>query len=267
VKHPLQLTIKELNVIKQYCLDPINKFKSLYAIYAAIMKDGSAYFCKSTFYKYCRIFKFTRKGKAKFDKRHTKGIIASKPFEKIHMDISLYNIKGTTYYIYVVVDNYSRLILNTNVHYIKSAKLAFDNLYDGLMKYNALEIVNEVEVYMDGGSENKWKNEYLFNNLVRLSKKVARKHVAFSNNMVEACIKRIKNNYLNKKTIANNIEAVKKELDFAVNELNNSAHSMLDYRTPLETFYGVKPYNFKVQIQQAKTKRIKENLKKRCCTN
>lgn len=163
----------------------------------------------STFYRYARKLGISRQSIKR--KKHPKGIRASKPKQLFHIDVTILklhnNIKA---YIYVLMDNHSRYILNISASLEYKALHTFNNLKKGLKKHGVKHLLLKKELLCDGGSENKG----LVNDLLAeytIKKLIAQKDVSFSNSMVEAVNKRIKHDFLHHRHF-NNIDSLKKLL-------------------------------------------------------
>ena len=65
-KYPHQLTMIEINTIKESCINNNYKYWPLISIYYKMLKDKILFCSPSTFYKYCRLLNITRtKNKSK----------------------------------------------------------------------------------------------------------------------------------------------------------------------------------------------------------
>lgn len=153
------------------------------------------------------------------------------------MDISQYKtIDNVKFYIYMVVDNFSRKIVS---HYmsrrlsarirVKSLRMAIKNEFDVEIKDQSLDLI------VDGGSENNNKTvaNFIKSCEVFIQKKIALKDVTFSNSIVEGPYKIMKSFYFRKKEIY--AKTMKYELDFFVFDYNyNKPCHKHTYFTPQE---------------------------------
>ncbi len=263
--NPKQLTDREVKTISEYLQNPIYQHWNLSSIYYKILRDKSAYFCKTTFYKYAKKLNIERK--AKFKKLIKVGLRASSPKKTLHMDVTIYRaIDNTRIYIYLLVDNYSRYILNWKASSEYSAKISYENISEAYEKYNLNEISPHVDIVTDGGSENKGKFEsYVKHDKDNLKKVIAQSDIQFSNSMVEAVNRKLKYDYLFTRQLFS-IEDTQYFLKFAINDYNHKPIDVLHGLTPHEVFNGLIPNKdmFKLEIKNALTQRQKINLQENC---
>ena len=111
-RHPNQLLPVEVNVIREYLLDDRFINWSSLSIYYQALRDKAVFMGIGTWYKYAN-----RLGiKNKFfscNRKKVIGIRASRPLQILHMDITIFKpLDNTKVYIYFIVDNFSRAILN-----------------------------------------------------------------------------------------------------------------------------------------------------------
>lgn len=151
----------------------------------------------------------------------------------------------------MLIDNYSRYVLNATVSCRYSAKTTFDNLSAGFKKHNINKDIKYRELYCDGGIENKGIVDDLLNGL-NIKKVIAQKEVIFSNSMVEAVNKRIKYDFLYWQHF-DSFQALELYLPTLLNEYNNKPHSSLFGFTPQEVFVDnavPSQENFKVFLNE-----------------
>jgi putative transposase len=216
----------------------------------------------STFYKYAKLLGVYRSKYVK-PKPHV-GIRATAPNQIWHGDITIFKINNTTYYMYFLIDNYSRFVLNYFVSTQKSGLIWKKILSDSLATYKP----NNAQLLVDDGSEinNQFVDELLKQKPEVLQKIIAQKDITFSNSMVEALNKIVKNNYLRMMGIHSG-KRLTEMVDFVVDDYNNlRPHGSLNGSTPYEIFNNT-PWDKSAQtelIKLAKKRRIEENRKKRC---
>jgi len=171
------------------------------------------------------------------------------------------------YYVYLLMDNYSRFILNYQVSDRVSAKIRLESIRQAYEKYirNPFE---DVQLIVDGGVENNNKAIDDYTNLdeVSIRKLIAGKDIRFSNSMVEAQNKILKYHYLFKHS-SYDIHELRKLLDWIIRDYQyNRPHHSLKGLTPFEALCGqqVPKDLWKKQALEARQVRIQENTSKSC---
>ncbi|MEM6525347.1 MAG: hypothetical protein AAGF85_13610 [Bacteroidota bacterium] len=110
-RYPRQLLPQEVVLLKSYLTNKQYTHWSTASICFQAMRDQKLFASVSTWYTYAKRFGIERARIKK--KRSTTGIRANKPLEVIHMDITQYKPADLQkVFIYLIVDNYSRAILN-----------------------------------------------------------------------------------------------------------------------------------------------------------
>ncbi len=265
IRHPLQLTNKEVTKIKSCLTDKQYLNWSLSSVYCKMLRDKTASMGLVTFYKYANLLKLTRQKPPHRRKKHKTGIRAEKPLQILHADLTIFRPHDNTkVYIYFIADNFSRKILAWKASLKYSAKYTFDNLKEIYEKYKLQTFNPEIEFMVDDGSENKAEVDTFIENS-KINKVIAQKDVIFSNSMIEAVNKRIKYDFLFHAEIQNFDQTVK-QLEKAVTEYNDKPYLPLHGLTPNEVFEGQLPDKtiFSKQISEARQQRIAENRKYQC---
>ena len=193
-KYPNQLSVPEVNVMKQYLTNPDFKGWSNASVYFQMMRDRAANMSLTSFYRYASKLKLTKPRIKKPKQR--KGIRSNATQKLFHMDMTIFRLPDNRKaYVYVLVDNYSRFILNATASLAYSPQITFQNLSEGFSKYQIKPDLFDVKLMCDGGVENKGVvDDFVNQNLIR--KIIAQKDVTFSNSMVESVIKRMKYDFL-----------------------------------------------------------------------
>jgi putative transposase len=259
------LTPVEVAKIKSYCEDEKYQYWPLASIFYQGLRDKVFEFRLSTFYKYAKIMGLSRKSKR--NHRPTKGLKSSKVNEYWNADITLYTTADNVRQcIYLVMDHFSKKILTFKVGDKVCSVIrteTFKNAVDSFLKQNSQEMTTLV---VDGGPENCNANVdgYLESVKNILRKVVALKDIIPSNSPVEALDKVLKNNYLNKMSLANK-EALIKVLKEVVEDYNNRPHGSLLGFTPNEVYQNEKP-EISMNFHQARQNRKNYN-RNFCCIN
>ena len=260
-----QLTVKEADIIKEYLAEPQYRHWNVNPVFYQILRDKAAFFSRTTFYKYINKLNLQRSKPEK--KKYSIGIRSDTPKRILHMDVTIYRpLDHTRVYLYFLVDNFSRFILNWKASLEYSAKITFQNISEAYNKYNLDKIGPYIELICDGGSENKGMVDVFTNSHDRnIRKLVAQCDILFSNSMVEAVNKRMKYDFLFRTRLLN-IEQTIQYLTWAVEQYNNKPHSALYGLTPLEVFNGALPDKdmFKAAIRHAVQKRKEINMNQQC---
>lgn len=262
VRQPHQLSDEEIGVMKDLLSAKEFEHWPISSVAHYARRNGIMYASNSTWYKYAKILDLRRPTKRYRKRRHKSGIKAHTPNEIWHADVTYFSIGTKMYYIYLVVDNYSRKILSHEVsdqlsakHRLKTIREAYENEF-GLL-------YNDVTLMVDGGSEN---NNHLMNDFVdilpNLRKLIALKDIRFGNTQVEAHNKILKQSWLYRTEIkdGDHLKRVTKE---AIREFNmDRPHDALGGLTPAEAHEQMEPY-----MDNLKEEKMKEARKDRCLQN
>lgn len=260
-----QLTTKEVSTIKSYLNEPNYLHWNLTNVYYQMLRDKAAFMSLNSFYKYANLL-FIRRSKIIKKKSH-KGIRADAPLRILHMDVTIYRpLDNTKVYIYILMDNYSRYILNWKASLEYSSKIALENLHEAYEKYNLEQIHPYVDLVTDGGSENKGEvSQFIKSTDISIRRLIAQKDIIFSNSMVEAVNKMLKYDFLFTVRL-NDFKHTLQYLPGAIDEYCSKPHSSLYGLTPKEVAFGMLPDKrmFQQSIRKAAAKRSKVNLNQDC---
>ena len=187
-----QITIEEERKLVELINDSFYKGWAVYQIIIHAQLTGKLYISVGTAYKYIKVHGLGNRRIRK--KKQKQGIRTSGPDEVWHMDVTLYKtIDGITAYIYILMDNFSRFILNWKVETYLDGQISLSMVREAQELYLPSEDTSEgpeTILVVDGGPENNNKDmdEYLVS--VPIRKFVAQKDILFSNSMVEAANKK-----------------------------------------------------------------------------
>lgn len=266
VKHPHQLTTHETSVIRKYVNNPQFEAWSLVSIYLQILRDGAAFFALSTFYQYCRKMGVSKKFRT--FKTQKQGIRASKPGEIIHADITEFKglVDHRKVHIYHFSDNFSRFRFRAQPDFNRLPEITLRNLEAIIADYPHL-FEDRATLLVDDGVENKGAlSDFADKNKELVILLIALKDIVFSNSMIEAHNKTLKNNHL-KDRIFSTIDDL---ADFLENDylqkINDIPLLVLGGYTPREVLNGAIPEKgrFRPQIHDARKARIAENQAFNC---
>jgi putative transposase len=136
------------------------------------------------------------------------GIRTTEPHQIWHADISIVKcLNGMKYYVYILMANYSRFILNYQVAENVSAGIRLTSIRKACLEYLS-DYDSDTLLLVDGGVENNnlQVEQYLKLKQRNIRKLIAGKDILFSNSMVEAQNRLIKHQYLFKHPFRNMIE-------------------------------------------------------------
>ena len=265
-RHPHQLATKEIGKIKKMLTDPGFDHWPIVSIASLALRKKRIVASLYSWYKYARIFGITKKLVKK--DRKTIGLIASRPNEYLHVDLTEFHVAGKRVYIAFVMDNFSRMILGYHVMERKTfevVKVALRKAIDVIITHP-----NHDHSYLvtDGGSENHNKQiDKFIAELTehKVTKIRALKDITFSNSPVEAVHRTMKGRYLKKK-IFESIDALLEYLDWAVEDYNAiRPHYKHAPKTPKEVYFNLKlGFNLKKRRKKAVQDRIQNNKCAKC---
>ncbi|MCX6180988.1 MAG: hypothetical protein NT150_03545 [Bacteroidetes bacterium] len=269
-KHPLQLTASDLKIIHEYCLHPIYKSWQGISVYWQMIRDKKLFCSKTTFYRYINKMGISFPKKRNVWKNYTP-IIANKPFEILHMDVSkivLNNLKG---YLYLIIDNFSRCILSYEFSKEIKSFISTKNLIKVCWKFN-LQVNPAVTLITDGGSENKGYVNRLINlPCINIVKKIAQTDISSSNSMVESVIKQLKQYHLQLNP-DDDFEKVSKAIDIGISQYTDKPLDIHNGFSPNEAlslspdFLNKKPFFSQDEKISMRNNRRKINQINRCGT-
>ncbi|CAD7807382.1 hypothetical protein CHRY9390_01649 [Chryseobacterium aquaeductus] len=272
-RKPNQVSYKELLELKKMLLRKKYLSWSSSAVWAKAVRLGKVSMSRTTWYHYARMLKLNVTRKNYKAKRKEVSVRATRPNEIWHMDVSQYiTADNVKFYIYTVVDNFSRKILAYDYSKklsaairVKSLRRATEEQFEmSLSGSNKVKEISEkypsLNLIVDGGSENNNKtvHDFIKDCQVNIDKKIALKDVTFSNNMVENPFKTMKSKYFRSKEIFERTFA--QELHHFVQDFNSERpHYAHELYTPDEVHLnpeikGTRPY-----LAEARQKRLETN--------
>lgn len=193
-RFPNQISQKEINTLKSLTSRKRFTTWSLASLWGYAIKNGYISMSRTSWYRYCLRLGISEQRKPEKKNRNRAPIKASKPNEIWHMDVTQYvtqdNVK---FYVYTVLDNFSRKVLAWNVSRELSAKTRLISLKEAFQNLIKTEI-SDLDLISDGGSEN---NNFRIRNFIRHSKikihlKIAQKDIKYSNSVIEGSFKTLK---------------------------------------------------------------------------
>lgn len=193
----------------------------------------------STWYHYIRKLGIERRV-LPGEKSYGPGIRASRPHEIWHADIMITKtLDGMKNYIYFLMDNFSRKIINWRVEATVSGKVRFETIEEAYHKY-IHNTGKDVILLVDGGVENNNNDMETFirSDKISLRKLIAQKDITFSNSVIEAQNKLIRYCYLFKQDFRD-IHGLRKGVEWIIIDYNHDRpHISLRGLTPCEAATG-----------------------------
>lgn len=214
------------------------------------------------------LYGWKRPRKEKRKKQIRIGIRAKQPNEIWHLDFSYFILPNKTKcFIQTVIDNYSRYVIAWQI--LES----YDGSKTGFLLKTAIDKTfitksGNLQLVVDGGSENKGPIVRRLEDLRHFKKFVAQLEISYSNSIVEAVFRSLKHNYLFHREI-NSITLLRKHSDFWFQEHNEIIpHCSFAGETPAERFKQKWSEKDEIRIfigqREAIKLRIAENQKLFC---
>lgn len=267
-RRPRQVSGKELRKMKRMLMAKRYQYWPISSICYYASRAGILHLSMNTWYKYARVLGIKRK--AIRPVRKTLGIQADCSNQIWHMDVTYFATNdGKNYYIYEVVDNFSRYILAWTI----SERLSMHHTREVLDA--AVKVSNEwhdhmnISLVVDGGSENFNKEVSGFlkkNSYIKRLK--ARKDIKFSNSRIEAVHKILKSRYLRSKPLPA-FKQLNNMLRKAINDYNETRpHHANKGFTPFEIYSRLIPdFDFSLYRKEAAQKRVEQHRCVNCICN
>ncbi len=268
--HPNQLLPAETATLEELLKDEQFKYWPLVSIYYHALHHKLASMSLSSWYKYAALLNI-RRLKSRGLKQYGESIRASTPNQYWHADVMQFRTQdGILNYIYLVADNFSKMILAWAVDTKLSGEIrahTFRNALATALSYHP--VIKEINLVVDGGSENNNATIEQFIASVpdpEIKKLRALREVSFSNSQAEAINRIIKTAYLNQMeipntaTLHNTLAEIIHDLSFV------RPHGSIDGLIPFDRYKGkgIDKQLIQQQISQARTERIERNSNLPC---
>ena len=265
--YPNQLTQVEVSKMQSMLTEQRFRYWPVNSIAWYALRNNIVNVSLATWYNYINKLGWDRPTFLKKSK-YGIGIRAGRPHEVWHADITIVKcLNGMKYYVYLLMDNFSRFILNYQVSGKVSSKIRMESIKQAFEQYIMIP-GEDVRLIVDSGVENNNRavDEYISSEEVSVRKLIAGKDIKFSNSIVEAQNKIIKYRYLFKHDFKDILE-LRRLLDWIITDYQyERPHHSLRGLTPYEALTGkVQPKEqWHQQIQKARNERLIQNLKERC---
>ncbi len=264
-RFPNQISQKEINTLRSLMSRKRFSSWSIASVWGYAVKLGHISMGRSSWYRYCLDLGISEKRKPEKKERKRKSIVASRPNEVLHMDVTRFvtsdNVK---FYVYTVLDNFSRKVLAWGVSRELSAKTRLVTLKEVLKNVLKLDIT-DLDLIADGGPEN---DNFRIRNFIRhagikIHLKIAQKDIVYSNSMIEGSFKTLKA-FLRKYGGIHSTEFLK-VLEFLFKDYNSiRPHYQHLIYTPDEIYDHPELANIKPKLQRINKDRLKYN-RTHCC--
>ena len=243
---------------------------SIASICGLAFKQGKTSMARGTWYRYSKILGLNKVRTQYKKKRKRISTRANIPNEIWHMDVTYYKtIDNIQYYIYTIVDNFSRKIIAYDVSTKLSANIRLESLKRAIKNEFDISVgKSNVDLIVDGGTENNNQtiHEFIKNQLVQITKKIALKDVKFSNSIIEGTYRILKSKYFQDRQILSS--SINQEVDFFVNDYNNvRPHYEHKIYTPNEIFRTPSLKQIKPILEKSYKIRLKANQLTSCENN
>jgi transposase InsO family protein len=246
-KHPQALSFKEFKTMRNLYTSRKYAHFPTSALHHLAKREDLLHCSLNTWYKYSNHYNFKRPYLRYNQKDYKQGIRASSPNEIWHIDISEIKLSsGRKYYLQTIVDNFSRYCLAWQIN---STKEAFNTIE--LLRVAKKRKKKNTVLMMDKGGENINRKVDDILDKYKMTKVIAKFDTKYSNSIVEAFFRSIKNNYLYFQN-PKNLKKLKEKVKFYIHEHN--------HKIPHSAHQGLTPHE--VYTQRA-TKQFFKNLAKR----
>ncbi len=159
-----------------------------------------------------------------------------------HADITVFSaLDGCKYYIYTVMDNFSRYIISWRIEKVVSADFRLKTIEDAMrVAFKDGEVASQVLLITDGGSENDNLiiKEFIRQNKAAIEHAIALKDIRQSNSMMEAFYHTTKYRCLYRYEILNYDQLVERFTAWIEEYHHQKPHYALGIYTPAEVYNG-----------------------------
>ena len=269
-KVPQQISRNEIQVLKSFMSNKRFYHWSIASVWGLAFKQGKTSMSRGTWYRYSKILGLSKKRNQYKKKRKRISTRANIPNEIWHMDVTYYKtIDNIQYYIYTIVDNFSRKIIAYDVSRKLSANIRLESLKRAIRNEFDISVGKpNIDLIVDGGSENNNHtiHDFIKNQQVQITKKIALKDVKFSNSIIEGTYRILKSKYFQDRLILST--SINQEVDFFVNDYNNvRPHYEHKIYTPNEVFKTPSLKQIKPILEKSYKSRLQANQLTSCENN
>ena len=232
-----QLTLQEITAMKSFVVSKKYSHLPVSSLCLLAQREEKLFCSQDTWYKYINLNDWKRPKSKKYKKQHNDGLRASVPNQFWHIDVSKIIFMGPKkFYFQAIIDNYSRMILAWQLEEKISAENTIKLIKKAKNKYREIIGKETHDLITDGGSENTAGSVTEYLSSTNLKRLIAQKDIIYSNSMIEAFFKALKNNYFYYQKIRS-VEDIKRKLKFYVTQHNETIpKQQLKGATPIEAF-------------------------------
>jgi transposase InsO family protein len=269
--HPNQLLPVETKTMDRLLKNESFTYWPLVSVYYYALHNKLVSMSLSTWYKYAALLNITRM-KPKSIKHYGVSVRALAPNQCWHADVTQFKTQdGVLHYIYLVVDNFSKMVLSWAVDTRLSGQIRAttfrDALKTALLHHPVIE--EGINLVVDGGSENNntTVDEFIASiSGIDIRKIRALKDVCFSNSQAEAVNRILKTAYLNHKHIPNTTGLYSTLKEVIHDYCHLRPHGSINGLTPFDCYTGktVSAAIIKQQLTEARADRINQNSSLAC---
>jgi len=263
---PARLTSEEVQAIGGMVASHDYRFMSIRSLALHAQRIGNVFASPSTWYALVRRKGWRRPRKRLYPTKPKVGARAIAPGELLHLDVTIIKLlDGTRTYLHAIIDNYSRRILSWTLESRLGSGATCRVLRDA-----AKEIVGTIGrtlVVTDAGSEN--VNRDVDDELsgANLERVLAQIDVTFSNSMIEAFWRSLKNSWLYLHGLESE-SGLRGLIAFYVQAHNEMMpHSAFNGQTPDEVYFGTGSAiaaDLAASSERARDARMTQNRASRC---
>lgn len=266
LQYPNQLTFDEVNEIEKIVKEQINFGKTKTSLYYQSMRKELIACARTTFFKYADLVGY-QKRKKKPKAKNPKGFRATRPFEWLHVDVTLVQTQNEgIQYVAFVKDNFSKALLGYKSISKRPGSGFIRELFEETFeRHNLLNASKPIHILSDGGTENKgelieWINQIKAPPIVR---KLTARTDEFpqSNSMAESTHSIYKSEYLRGKHSIDKEQHLIHIEEFLPYYNHSRFPSDFYGLTPMEVLNGESPNKtrFSEKIKKAQKERVIEN--------
>lgn len=267
-RHPNQATIQEVNTIKEWLSKPDYGHWGIHSIWAVAFKQGLTHLSKQTWSHYNKIANIRPKRRKGRKSTSVEPLRASKIHQIWHADITVFKtLDEMKYYIYTVMDNFSRYILSWRIEPVVSAKIRLETIQEAIRNAFGTHNFSDLQLVTDGGPENdnQTLRSFIQQNQASIHHDIALRDIRQSNSMMEAFYSITKYSCLYLHTIRNYHELLRIFQDWIHEYHLEKPHYALGIYTPAEILNGADKYQkFEQRKKQAAIDRRAFNQNANC---
>jgi putative transposase len=243
---PSQATPKEIGIIKRLLTCKEFAHWPICSVWGHAVREHLVSLSLPTWYRYNSKLLFRIKEKKGKYRGNYVPLEAPHANHTWHADITIFKtLDGVKHYIYLIVDNYSKFILNWKIASSANGLVRTQTIRETIHEQFGENLASapSVDLIVDGGTENNnvTVHDFIKDCEVDINKKIALKDIVQSNSMVEAANKTLKYRYLFLKDIYN-LDDLLEHLPKAIYDYCYlRPHYKLGIRTPHEAHYNIFP--------------------------